>query len=122
MAKGVIPAASYGAPFLLRMFGRSFDGGHSVLVILMLATIPEALAVAAYQIVQSQSRMWLSLFAVAVPRDGLIVVTAYCLVPHYGAAGVAWAYVLGWSVALVSILLIVARLGLYVRRSPAPVR
>jgi len=81
-------------------------------LVLMLSTTPEALAVAAYQVVQSQAKMWLSLFAVCLPRDGLIVLLAYFLSPLYGAVGVAWAYTLGWMLTLLTIVAMLAQLGL----------
>jgi O-antigen/teichoic acid export membrane protein len=106
-------------PGLLLAFGRGFDQGYPVVVVLMLSTIPEALAVAAYQVVQSRERLWLSLLAVSIPRDGLIVAGAYFLAPLRGAVGVAWAYALGWMLALVLVAAIVRRIGLRIPSTDA---
>ena len=56
--------------------------------------------------------MWLSFVAVAVPRDALIVILAYLLIPTHGASGVAIGYATAWSVALLIIGGLVYRIGL----------
>ena len=99
-------------PWLLPLFGRTFAEGYAVLMVLMLSTIPEALAVAAYQALQSQARMWLSLLSVSIPRDSLIAIAAYALTPRYGAIGLAWAYTMGWLLALLVIVILISRLRL----------
>jgi O-antigen/teichoic acid export membrane protein len=98
--------------WLLHAFGRSFDEGYRTLLVLMFAAVIEAVAVAVYQVVQSQARLWLSLFVVAIPRDGLIVIAAYLLTPILGAAGLASAYAIGWSVALCTTIGLAFRLGI----------
>jgi O-antigen/teichoic acid export membrane protein len=98
--------------WLLHAFGRSFDEGYRTLLVLMFTAIIEAIAVAVYQVVQSQAKLWLSLFVVAIPRDGLIVFAAYLLTPTLGAAGLASAYAIGWSVALFTTVALVFRLGI----------
>ncbi len=102
-------------PWLLLVFGRGFAEGYPVLVVLMLSTIPEGLAVATFQVVQAQERMWLSLLAVSIPRDCVIMGAAYLLAPHQGAIGLAWAHALGWLLALLMIIVLVGRLGLGAR-------
>lgn len=114
-------------PTLLSFFGRSFSDGYSVLLVLMMSTLIEGLTVAVYQIIQSQGKMWLSLFAVALPRDLLIVLLAYVFTPVYGAMGLALAYIIGWGLAL--LLTVIAASYLYrnnrdyktVLHSPLPV-
>ena len=103
--------------WLLRLFGEDFVDGHHVLLILMLSTVPEAVAVAAYQPLHSLERMWLSLLAVAVPRDLVLIIGAYWLTSTYGATGLASAYTIAWIVALLVIVSLVGRIGLrpYVR-------
>jgi O-antigen/teichoic acid export membrane protein len=105
-------AAALLGPQLLRLFGRNFKNGYPTLLILLAATIPQGLAVALYQIIQSQAKMWLSFIAVAVPRDALIVIFAYLLIPTHGASGVAIGYAAAWSVALLIIGGLVFRIGL----------
>ena len=99
-------------PTLLRLFGKDFTDGYPVLLILLLATIVQGLAAAMYQVIQSQSRMWLSFLVVALPRDMLVVVLAYLLIPAHGARGFAWAYAASWTIALLAIASIVFRIGL----------
>jgi O-antigen/teichoic acid export membrane protein len=98
--------------FLLGLFGPEFLGAHAPLIILMIATVPEALAIALYQIIQTQERMWWSLFAVNIPRDGLIVIAAYFLVRTSGASGIAIAYLLGWTVTILVIAAKANRIGI----------
>jgi O-antigen/teichoic acid export membrane protein len=97
---------------LLRLFGKDFNDGYPVLLILLLATIVQGIGAAMYQIIQSQAKMWLSFLAVALPRDTLIVVLAYLLIPAHGAIGLATAYASAWTMALVVIITIVSRTGL----------
>jgi O-antigen/teichoic acid export membrane protein len=102
---------------LLRLFGPSFTG-RSVLGIMLAAGIVEAVAIAAYQIVVSRGRIWMSLFFVSVPRDCSLVLLAALLAPSLGAAGLAAAYTTSWVLALLVILALVWRLGV---SGPPPV-
>ena len=108
-------------PWALRAFGKSFDAARAALMIMMISVVPEALAVSAFQVMQSREKMWLSFFAVALPRDCTIVVLAYILAPRYGAAGVASAYAIAWSLACLSIVIITCVIGVAPRdRGPNP--
>jgi len=98
--------------WIMRLFGKDFVAGHTVLLILALATIPEALALAAYQIVQSKGKMWLSFTAVVLPREFTSILAAYLLIPGHGAVGLASSYALAQTVAFAIILTIVCFLGL----------
>jgi O-antigen/teichoic acid export membrane protein len=95
--------------WLLSFFGAKFVEGYDVLLVLILSLLPEAMAVGCYQIIQSQARMWLSFFAVSLPRDSIMVVTAYLLVPSHGAIGLAWAYTISWVIALIVIIALAYR-------------
>ena len=99
-------------PELLRFFGKSFNEGYTVLLVLLLSTVPQGLALAVSQIVQSQGKLWLYFLAVAIPRDALIIVMAYLLIPAYGARGLAIAYVAGWTLAALATVVIVFRIGI----------
>jgi hypothetical protein len=105
-------AAALLGPELLHLFGKNFKNGYPTLLILLAATVPQGLAVALYQIIQSQAKMWLSFVAVAIPRDALIVIFAYLLIPTHGASGVALGYAAAWTVALLIIGGLVYRIGL----------
>jgi O-antigen/teichoic acid export membrane protein len=96
----------------LRFFGKSFKEGYSVLLILLLSTVPQGLALAVSQIVQTQGKLWLFFLAVAIPRDTMIVLLAYLLIPQYGARGLAIAYVTGWTLAALATVVIVIRIGI----------
>lgn len=110
---GALTMAALGAP-LLHMFGHNFSMGYSILLILMLSTVPEVLAIAGAQVIQSQEKMWHSLLIVAIPRDVLMVSLAYVVVPVYGADGLAWSYSVSWIVALAAVMTMVRKIGLRV--------
>jgi len=91
---GAIAVAVVG-PLILRLYGPSFLTGYPVLLILLLATIPEAAAIAAYQVVQTHGSIWWTLLYVALPRDLTTIVAVMLLAPRFGAAGLAGAILLG---------------------------
>ena len=99
-------------PWLLRMFGRGFGESYPVLVVLMLATIPEGLSAATFQVIQAEEKIWLSLFAIIVPRDGALALLSYLLSPSYGALGLATAQGTAWLIALSMSVYLARRIGL----------
>jgi O-antigen/teichoic acid export membrane protein len=101
-----------GGPYVLRLFGRDFAEGAPVLIVLVASTIPEALALAAYQIVQTRGEMWTSFIAVALPRDFALVTLAILLTRQHGALGLAYAFMISILIALSSNLLLVRRFGI----------
>lgn len=108
---GAIVVALLG-PWLLSAFGKDFKEAYPVLLVIILVAVVEGITQASYQIIQSQEKMWLSFWAIAVPRDGAIVVLAYFLTPRYGALGLAWAYAAAWLLALVVVNILIYRIGL----------
>jgi len=104
---------TFAGPWVLSVFGREFHAGYRVLVILMLATIPETLAVAAVQPLQSQDRVWTVFLAVILPCYSTLVLVAFALTPMLGASGLAWAYVAGWGVGITSAVFLVCRFGIW---------
>jgi len=107
-------------PWLLRLFGKDFTEGYPVLMMLMLSTLPEGLVLASYQVIQSQGKMWLSLLAIALPRDGMIVLLAYILTGLHGAIGLALAYAIAWGLAFCIVSTIVYCIGLRTIPEHAP--
>jgi O-antigen/teichoic acid export membrane protein len=103
-------------PWVLRLFGRDFRDGYSVLLILLLATIPQGLSLGNYQIIQSHAKMWASFLGVAIPRDLLTIGLAFRLIPAYGARGLAVAYTVSWTLAFGITVLLVSHIGI------APIR
>ena len=97
-------------PLLFQAFGKDFGAAYAPLRVLMIAAVTEAIAIAIYQVIQTQGRMWLTLFLIAVPRDTLIVVLAYALTPTSGAVGLSAAIALGWMLALIVITVLAFRL------------
>lgn len=116
---GLLVSALLGAIFviisgrvLLGFFGSDFLPAYEPLTILMLATLPEALSIGLYQVIQTQERMWWSFMAVSIPRDGIMVFVAYFLAHSGGASGVAVSYLAGWTVALLVIAAKAYRVGI----------
>jgi len=108
---GVLFVSLFGS-WILRLFGKDFVAGHTVLLILAMSAIPEVLALAVYQVIQSKGKIWLSFAAVVLPRDCTFIVAAYLLIPVSGALGMATAYTVSQLVSLVCITTIVYRIGL----------
>lgn len=108
---GTIVVAFLG-PWLLSAYGKDFGEAYPVLIVILLAGAFEGITQASYQIIQSREKLWLSLWTIALPRDGAIVVLAYFLTPHYGAIGLAWAYAAAWLFALVVVNILTYRIGL----------
>jgi O-antigen/teichoic acid export membrane protein len=100
---------------LLHLYGRSFIDGYSTLVLLAFSSIIEAVAIASYQVVQSQEKMWLSLFAIAMPRDLALAALAYYLTPNFGAFGLGLAYSVSWLLCTAITLASVYSIGLRLR-------
>ncbi len=93
---------------ILKIFGASYVSGYNVLLILICAGFLEASSNAIYQIVQSSGQMWLSFLAVSVPRDGVLIISAYAMAPM-GAKGAAIAYVVAALVSFLSVALAARR-------------
>ena len=94
-------------PTLLGLYGRDFRSGYGALILLLAAAIPEALTNALNQSLQQRERMWDALLRINLPRDTVIVVAAFVLIPRYDAIGAAAAYLSGRLVALCTILYLV---------------
>ena len=108
-ALGVAALIVAAAPWLLAMFGPEFVEGRLALTILLGAALIEAAAIATYQIVIARGWMWHSFLMVSLPRAAALVLLAALLTPLWGAAGLATAYVVAWSLALAGILVLVGR-------------
>jgi O-antigen/teichoic acid export membrane protein len=88
---GLFVVGVFGRP-ALQLFGRDFEAGYFLLWLLLISTIFEGLSIALYQFIQSQAKIGLSFFSINVPREAVLVVTAYYLVQSYGGVGLATAY------------------------------
>lgn len=93
-------AAGLVGPWTLGLFGHSFTGGQLILVVLLIAGSFEAVMISFYQAILSRGLMWLSLWAIAIPRDILIAALAWLLAPRFGALGLAIALAAGQALAL----------------------
>jgi|GEM_PF-6675023 len=103
------------SPLVMRAFGRDFVEGRGALIIISAVTLPEAIGLAFFQIVQTRGRMWSSLLYIALPRDSSVVISALLLVPRYGAVGACLAFLGGATVSLAGHLVLVRSLGISAR-------
>lgn len=103
---------------MLHFYGKGFEEARSVLLVLAVSSVLEVIGIGAYQVVQAREKMWLSLVAVAFPRDALLVIVTFKLAGTYGAFGMACAWSLGWAVCTLCTFIIAYRLGLNVRNDP----
>jgi O-antigen/teichoic acid export membrane protein len=111
---------SAASPWIVSAFGDEFRAGSAVLLVLMVSTLPETIATALLQVIQSRERGWLWLVTIIVPTYGVLVLLAWLLTPAYGALGLAWGYVAGMSVALVTSVAVVRGIGLWSDEKPNP--
>ena len=87
---------------ILGFFGDDFVNTNASLLILLMSisVVFESMSIATYQLIQSHGKMWLSFFIIAIPRDVIIIMSAYYLTQYYASSGLAGAYVLGHFYAL----------------------
>jgi O-antigen/teichoic acid export membrane protein len=89
------------APQIMALFGRDFQAGSRVLVILLLSAPFEAAMSTLYQDVQSKGYFWLPALTVNLPFMVVILGSAALLIPTLRAEGLALAWLFGSAVGLV---------------------
>ena len=107
-AAAVAAPIAVAAPWLLGLFGRSFQGSSAVVAVMAVGGIFEAVGQALSQQFLSRSRMWWNL-VMATGRGVILVVATYLLVPVNGALGAAWAVFLAYAAAVAFMAAFVAR-------------
>jgi hypothetical protein len=83
------------------------------LLALILAALADSVAQAVLQILQTREKIWLSFFGIALPSALALVLAARLLTPLHGALGLAWAYVLSSTLAVVVDGVMVWRIGVW---------
>jgi O-antigen/teichoic acid export membrane protein len=104
-------------PWAMQVFGKDFAGASVAPIIFLVAAsvVLEAAGNAAYQLIICNGLMWVSLCAVALPRDFSLIIAAYYLIPVHGAAGLAGAYTFSCLLSLVTVFAINGKMSLYDR-------
>jgi O-antigen/teichoic acid export membrane protein len=87
--------------WLLGVFGKGFDEGYPVLLVLLASALAEGLAQSAYQLLQSQAKLWLSLVAAVLPQYAVLLLLAFLLTGRHGAVGLAVAVAAGWTTNMI---------------------
>lgn len=98
-------------PWLLGLYGPGFTDARPALLLLAASTFFEGLALAGYQVLGSKEKIWLSLL-IALPRDGLLVLSAFFLTTSFGASGLAAAYLIAWIFGCIAVYGAVLSIGL----------
>jgi O-antigen/teichoic acid export membrane protein len=97
----------FGRPILL-LFGKSFETGKTILWILLISGVFQALTAALYQYVLTKSKLWHQFIGIVVPREAFLVAMTYYLVGYYGGFGMAVAYLGSAILGLVLHLILIA--------------
>jgi O-antigen/teichoic acid export membrane protein len=98
---GSAGAIAVAGRWLLRFFGEGYDGAYPALLLLMAASVLEALWYFMSQVASSLERMWSLFMGSTLLRDVLVVLLSLALIPRFGAEGMAAASLLAWGIALV---------------------
>lgn len=98
--------------FFLGLYGDDFLIGRSVLMVMTMSAVLEATTLAVYQVIPAREEMLLSFFIYALPRDVVLLVLAYMLIPAHGALGLSLSYAGSWLVTFTIIAITVKRFGL----------
>lgn len=77
---------------VLSVFGRDFGNGYQLLWFLLASTLFDGISMSLFQYIQTRAKIWLSLFCINIPRDGLFVAMGFLLIPRLGGLGLAIAY------------------------------
>ena len=100
-------------PWVLLLFGRDFRGAYSALLVLLVAALAESLALATFQVIQSQARIWWSFVGVVTPAYLTLLGAAAAFVPRGGAVGLAVAYLACWVMWLAGVSFAAWRIGIW---------
>jgi O-antigen/teichoic acid export membrane protein len=99
-ASALVATLSFLAPEVLGLYGPAFTQGRTLLILLLVSAIPEVLAGTAYQLVQSNGRMWHSLGLITLPRDLGYLLMAVLLITKQGLEGAGTAYLLAQAMGV----------------------
>jgi O-antigen/teichoic acid export membrane protein len=77
---------------VLQIFGDQYSGGYTVLVVMALSTIPEALGIAFRQRINANRLIWSWFLCVVLPWQTVEFGFSLWAIPKYGAMGAAISY------------------------------
>jgi O-antigen/teichoic acid export membrane protein len=92
---------------VLLLFGKEFAGSPAVILLLLGSVVVEVVATSLYQAIFTAGRLWRH-FTIMSIWTVVLVTGSHLTSPRYGAAGLAFSYLVAWCVAL----------GLYARIAP----
>jgi O-antigen/teichoic acid export membrane protein len=95
-------------PNVLRLFGRDFIGSGALIPLLMASVTIEVVAAGLYQAIFTSRSLW-SQAAVMSIWSGVLAGISSRAVPAHGAAGLALAYLVAWSLATLLYVCLVVR-------------
>jgi O-antigen/teichoic acid export membrane protein len=85
------------SPWIMQAYGRDFRDGSAVLILLVLATVISSTAAVIGQAMASLDKMWWG-FSLNAVWAFVLMASASLVVPHYGALGLAGAFLASYSV------------------------
>ena len=88
---GAFLVGSIGRP-ILKLFGKDFGDGQSMMWLLLISSVFEGTSIALYQYIQSKAKIWMALLFINIPRETFLVVSAYWLVQSNAGVGLAASY------------------------------
>jgi O-antigen/teichoic acid export membrane protein len=83
---------------VLHLFGKEFSTSGVLLGLLLGSVVVEVIATSLFQTIFTTGRLWCNLGIVSLWTITLVVCTALSTL-HYGAAGLAFAYLAGWTLS-----------------------
>ncbi len=86
------------APFLLYFFGKEYSIGSMLVTILLLSAVFEVISASFFQVLYSHGYIW-SHLVIVVLWAGMILFGGWLFVPHHGAVGLAFLYLIAWLVS-----------------------
>lgn len=101
---------------VLSLFGKNFVGGYTLLWMLLASTIFDGVSMALFQYIQMRAKIWISLFWIIVPRDTVLVIAAFMLVPSQLGTGLGGAYL---AASILGFFLHLSLVGFLLLRSGA---
>lgn len=100
-----LPIAIFGS-HILGLFGNEFTAARMMLNCLLLGVVIESASLAFSNRYAARERMWSVLLLYTFPKDILLVIAAYLLIPDWGGLGLAIAYLCSAIYGLLSYILI----------------
>ncbi|WP_029116483.1 oligosaccharide flippase family protein [Mycobacterium sp. URHB0044] len=92
-----------GANHVMAVFGPGFTEGAPLLRWLMLCAVFEAAATLTFYAFPGRGKLWQAALVYSVPKEIVLVSTAFFLASRFGAMGLVWAHTSSWLYGLLAL-------------------